>query len=138
MANHPGSTQRQAPILIVHNSQPIRKMLQEVLALEGYVVQETDQADKALRSLQAAEDGMIVYFEPIYLLHMRGAEGLRDYVMERDPHNPHVFLLLDAVPRIPANTALFRADGALAVPFTVPQLLASVEDAQRLLQTKRA
>jgi DNA-binding NtrC family response regulator len=137
VANSPGNTPHSAPILIVHLDPGTRRMMQEIFALEGYVAQEAGRVAEALRILQAAEDGMIVYLEPLFL-HIRGNERLHDYVMERGPHNLHVFILLAAIPNIQAAMAPLRADGYLAQPFTVPQMLASAEDAHRLLQAKRA
>ncbi len=68
-------------------------MLREIFHFEGYVAYETDSGEVALRHLQEAEGGMIVYLEPI-LLRMPGNEQLRDYVMSRDGHRSHVWVLL--------------------------------------------
>src|SRR5258708_22050083 len=130
------SKQDCAPILIVHLDTTLRGMMKEVFELEGYDTQETGRGPEALRLLQAAKDGMIVYLEPLFL-RVGGNERLRDYVMGRGPHTPHVFILLAALADPQAAMARLRADGYLALPFTGEQLLTSAEDAQRLLLAKR-
>jgi DNA-binding NtrC family response regulator len=59
--------QHSAPILIMHLDGNIRKMLVEVFELEGYSTQGVGSGEVALRLLQAAEGGMIVYLEPFFL-----------------------------------------------------------------------
>jgi DNA-binding NtrC family response regulator len=112
-------------------------MIKEIFALEGYVTQETNQGSEALRLLHAAEDGMIVYLEPL-VLQMQGNERLYDFIMDRGLHNPHIFILLASSANLQVAMPALRADGYLAIPFTAHQLVTSVEHAQRLLQAKRA
>jgi hypothetical protein len=69
-------------------------------------------------------------------VHVQGNEKLYDYVMDRGENNPHVYFLLNIIPNLREAMAALRADGYLAQPFTVPHLLTSVEDAQRLLRSK--
>jgi DNA-binding NtrC family response regulator len=129
-------TPQPALILIVHLDLYIRKILIEVFELEGYSAHGAGSGEEALRLLQAAEGGMIVYLEPL-LLGRPGNEHLHEYVMSGDGHMLHVWVLLANMYHIEQATAPLRADSYLAQPFTVDQAFTSLEDAQRLLQAKR-
>jgi CheY-like chemotaxis protein len=128
---------RDGPILVVHLQPEIRRLLTEVLEDEGHVIQETALGATALRRLvQTSASGMIVYLEPL-LLHVQGNEQLHDYVMGRGVQTPHIFILLAAMADPQSEVAALRADGYLAQPFTIDQLIDSVADAQRTLQAKQ-
>jgi DNA-binding NtrC family response regulator len=124
-----------APILIVHLQDTIRKLLCEFFGLEGYNAQGASSGAEALHLLQAAEGGMIVYFEPLFL-RMAGNEQLHDYVMNRDEHTPHVWILVAGSMFTEEDVVRFRADSHLKQPFTYDQALASVEEAQRPWKAK--
>ncbi len=126
-----------APFLIVHLDVHLPRMMVEILVLEGYQARATSSGGMALAILRSAKQGLIVYVEPL-LLEVRGNERLRDYVLGRGSDDPHVFMLLAAFVNIQAQREALRPDGALQIPFTMPQLLASVEEAQHLPHTKQA
>jgi DNA-binding NtrC family response regulator len=111
-------------------------MLTEVFDLEGYVAQETNNGEVALSLLQAAEGGMVVYLEPLFL-SVRGNEQLHEYVTSRGGHILHAWVLLASMYHIEQAIDHLQADSYLELPFTVDQALTSVEDAQHLLQAKR-
>ena len=136
MTHRPASADA-APILILHIDPTIRRMLKTLFEFEDYITHETGSGGEALRLLQAAESGMIVYLEPLFL-RMPGNERLADYVTNRHERTPQVWILLASDYKIGQAMDRLRADSFLELPFTAAQALASVEDAQRFLQDKRA
>jgi hypothetical protein len=78
---------------------------------------------------------MIVYVEPLFL-RVRDNERLQDYVMDRGEDTPHIFIVFTVLGNLQASITHVRADGFLLVPFIVPRLVTSVEEAQRLLKSK--
>jgi DNA-binding NtrC family response regulator len=133
---HRPSRPDDAPIFILHLAPEIRKWLKIIFELEGYVAHEARSGVVALPFLQAAQGGMIVYLDPFFL-GWPGNERLHDYVMSRDERTPRVWILVENSYNIERAMDRLQADSSLEVPFTGDQALASVEDAQHLLQAKR-
>lgn len=133
-ASHPGA------ILVAHLEPNMRIMLKEVLELEGYDVQATAEGSEAVDILHRNAQGMILFLEPLFLHleELKERKGLQDLIMSRRPQDRHVVILLSGMLGIERLVRDVRADGYLPLPFNLDQLLAVVEDAQRVLRFKQA
>jgi two-component system response regulator (stage 0 sporulation protein F) len=111
-------------ILIVDDDPAIRKMLVEVLSLEGYPTETVTNGQEALDTLAASAPRVILLDLLMPVLDGRG-------VMEQLDANPglrsqHKVILVSAFTNLEASRDLV-VDGTLAKPFTVNQLLSVLE-----------
>lgn len=111
-------------ILIVDDDPAIRKMLVEVLSLEGYPTETVTNGQEALETLAASAPRVILLDLLMPVLDGRG-------VMEQLDANPalrsqHKVILVSAFTNLEASRDLI-VDGTLAKPFTVNQLLSVLE-----------
>lgn len=111
-------------ILIVDDDPAIRKMLVEVLSLEGYPTETVTNGQEALETLAVSAPRVILLDLLMPVLDGRG-------VMERLDANPglraqHKVILVSAFTNLEASRDLV-VDGTLAKPFTVNQLLGVLE-----------
>ena len=121
MANRPS-------VLIVDDDPAIRKMLVEVLSLEGFPTETANNGREALDRLATSGPRSVLLD-----LMMDGMDGWE--MMEELNENPgertkHKIILVSALERLNLDrTRNLGADGTLAKPFTVPQLLNVLEPA---------
>lgn len=111
-------------ILIVDDDPGIRKMLVEVLTLEGYPTETATNGQEALDMLAASAPRIVLLDLMMPVLDGRG-------VMMQLDGNPaarsqHKIILVSAFSNLESSRDLI-VDGALAKPFTVPQLLSVLE-----------
>lgn len=111
-------------VLIVDDEAVIRKMLVEVLSLEGYPTETAANGREALELLQRAGPRVILLD-----LLMPGVDGrgvMTSLSAEPDARTKHRVVLISAITNLEAAHDL-EPDGMLAKPFTVDQLLSIVE-----------
>lgn len=111
-------------ILIVDDDPAIRKMLVEVLSLEGYPTETVTNGQEAVETLAVSAPRVILLDLLMPVLDGRG-------VMQRLDSNPalraqHKVILVSAFTNLEASRDLV-VDGTLAKPFTVNQLLSVLE-----------
>lgn len=111
-------------ILIVDDDPAIRKMLVEVLSLEGYPTETVTNGQEALETLAVSAPRVVLLDLLMPVLDGRG-------VMERLDTNPalrsqHKVILVSAFSHLETARDLV-VDGTLAKPFTVNQLLSVLE-----------
>jgi|SRR5579871_696709 CheY-like chemotaxis protein len=107
-------------ILIVDDDPSIRKMLQEVLALEGYPTETATNGREALEILEKSGPRVVLLDLLMPEIDGRGViEALRMQPGERAKHR---VILVSAWANLEASRDL-EADGTLTKPFNVTQLL---------------
>ncbi len=107
-------------VLIVDDEEAIRKMLVEVLSLEGYPTETATNGREALDVLVKGGPRVVLLDLLMPVLDGRGViQQLQANPPERARHK---IILVSALPRLEANRDL-QADGELSKPFTVDQLL---------------
>ncbi|HEX8981244.1 MAG TPA: response regulator [Ktedonobacterales bacterium] len=111
-------------ILIVDDDPAIRKMLVEVLSLEGYPTETVTNGQEALETLAVSAPRVVLLDLLMPVLDGRG-------VMEHLETNPalrsqHKVILVSAFSHLETARDLV-VDGTLAKPFTVNQLLSVLE-----------
>ncbi len=113
MANHP-------TVLIVDDDASIRRMLVEVLQLEGIPTETATNGREAIDIL--ARGGSRVVLLDLMMPVLDGWGVMRE--LEQDPTQraKHKIILVSAVEKLEAARDL-DSDGTLSKPFTVPQLL---------------
>ncbi|MFI5272102.1 MAG: response regulator [Ktedonobacterales bacterium] len=118
-------------ILIVDDDPSIRRMLVEVLSLEGFPTETATNGQEALDMLATSGPRIVLLDLWMPVLDGRG-------VMERLDATPverakHKVILVSAIDRLEANRDL-HADGRLPKPFTVTQLLNVLEPVSASVQ----
>jgi CheY-like chemotaxis protein len=115
-------------ILIVDDDPAIRKMLVEVLSLEGYPTETATNGQEALDMLATSAPRIILLDLSMPVLDGRGVMTQLD----GDPATraQHKVILVSAFARLEGARDLV-VDGALPKPFTVSQLLSVVEPLAR-------
>lgn len=111
-------------VLIVDDDPAIRKMLVEVLALEGYPTETATNGQEALNILARSAPRVILLDLKMPVMDGRGvmAELETDEVTRRQ----HRVVLVSAFANLEEASDLV-VDGKLVKPFTVPQLLSVLE-----------
>lgn len=117
-------------VLVVDDDPAIRKMLVEVLSLEGYPTETATNGQEALDLLSSAGPRIILLDLLMPVLNGRG-------VVERVDADPqlrgrHKIILISAWTTLETARDLV-VDGTLSKPFTVPQLLNTLEPISRTL-----
>lgn len=111
-------------ILIVDDDPAIRKMLVEVLSLEGYPTETAANGQEALDMLSTSAPRIVLLDLMMPILDGRGVIAHLD----SDPvaRSQHKVILVSAFTNLESSRDL-TVDGTLAKPFTVPQLLSVLE-----------
>jgi len=113
-------------VLIVDDDPGIRKMIHEVLGLEGYPVESATNGQEALERLGSTNARVILLDLLMPVMDGRGfMQALRARPDERKKYK---VILVSAMYNLEAARDL-EADGMLAKPFTVEQLLGVIESA---------
>jgi CheY-like chemotaxis protein len=113
MANHP-------TVLIVDDDPAIRKMLVEVLQLEGIPTETATNGREAMDVL--ARGGTRIVLLDLSMPVLDGWGVMRELEQNPAERARHKIILVSAIERLEAARDL-DADGRLQKPFTVPQLL---------------
>lgn len=113
MANHP-------TVLIVDDDPAIRKMLVEVLQLEGIPTETATNGREAIDIL--ARSGPRVVLLDLSMPVLDGWGVMRELEQNPAERTKHKVILVSAVQYLEQARDL-EADGRLSKPFTVPQLL---------------
>lgn len=110
-------------VLIVDDEVAIRKMLVEMLSLEGYPTETASDGQDALDVLARSGPRVVLLDITMPVLDGRGfMERLRAQPGERERHK---IILMSAIETLTANRDL-QADARLSKPFTLDQLLNTI------------
>ncbi len=110
-------------VLIVDDDPSIRKMLVEMLTLEGYPAETANDGQEALDLLGHSGPRVVLLDITMPILDGRGVmEHLGAHPGERERHK---IILMSAIETLAANRDL-RADGRLSKPFTLDQLINTI------------
>jgi CheY-like chemotaxis protein len=129
-------------VLVVDDQPAMRKMLCEVLALEGIDTLTAADGQEALEILWKSEEPLITLLD--YMMpRMTGLDTLRYLAEDPDRSRRHAFVLMSVwanqhYPRLAAELFPSRALPFLAKPFTVAQLLDALGQANDQLHAGRA
>lgn len=108
-------------VLIVDDEASIRKVLSELLSMEGYPIETATNGQEALDMLARSPRSLIVLLD----ISMPVKSG-RDVMMELNARPSdrakHKILFISAVDRLAANRDV-RPDGEIAKPFEVAAIL---------------
>ena len=107
-------------ILIVDDDPAIRKMLVEVLSLEGYPTETANNGREALEIL--AKSGPRVILLDLLMPEIDGRGVIETLRMQPGERAKHRVILVSAWANLEASRDL-EADGTLTKPFNVTQLL---------------
>ena len=114
------------PILVVDDDASIRQTVREILDFEGYAVETAADGLEALRAVERGEPSLV-------LLDMRMPEldgwGFARAIRERGIQLPILVMTAAENARSWANE--IGADGYVAKPFELDELLAAVERVRR-------
>jgi two-component system chemotaxis response regulator CheY len=114
------------PILVVDDDPSIRQTVREILDLEGYPVETAADGREALRLVERHEPSLV-------LLDMRMPEldgwGFAREIRERGIELP--ILVMTAAENARSWAAEIGADGYVAKPFELDELLAAIERLRR-------
>jgi CheY-like chemotaxis protein len=107
-------------VLIVDDDPAIRKMLVEVLSLEGYPTETADNGRQALEML--AKSGPRLVLLDLLMPEVDGRGVINQLSEDPQERKKHRIILVSAWANLEASRDL-EADGTLAKPFNVNQLL---------------
>jgi CheY-like chemotaxis protein len=107
-------------VLIVDDDPAIRKMLVEVLSLEGYPTETADNGRQALEML--AKSGPRIVLLDLLMPEVDGRGVISQLNEDPQERQRHRIILVSAWANLEAARDL-QADGSLAKPFNVNQLL---------------
>jgi CheY-like chemotaxis protein len=110
-------------ILIVDDDPAIRKMLVEVLALEGYPHETAANGQEALQKLGDGSPRVILL--DLLMPVMDGRATLAALEQDQAERQRHKIILVSATHNLEAAQDL-QVDGQLSKPFTVDQLLNTI------------
>jgi len=109
-------------VLIVDDDPSIRKMLVEVLQLEGYPTETAVNGREALQAL--SRSGPRVVLLDLLMPELDGRGVMEELSSSPQERAKHKIILVSAIHVLEAARDLeAEADGTLPKPFTVPQLL---------------
>jgi CheY-like chemotaxis protein len=120
-----GAMDRHQVVLVIDDDTEIRHVIHEVLADEGYQVQEASDGAQGLEILASAHRPLVVLLD-LMMPRMDGFEVCRR--LEADPalRDQHAIILMSARKRLEeANSPV--VDAMIAKPFDVNALLATVD-----------
>lgn len=110
-------------VLIVDDEASIRKMLAELLTLEGYIFESASNGSEALALLEHGNPRVVLLD-----LHMDPVPGwdVMEALQQSGTRNQHKIIFVSATDRLEKYRYL-NPDGELAKPFTAVQLLGLLE-----------
>ena len=111
-------------VLIVDDDPAIRKMLVEVLALEGYPTETATNGQEALNILARSAPRVILLDLKMPVMDGRGV--MAELETDEATRRQHRVVLVSAFANLEEASDLV-VDGKLVKPFTVPQLLSVLE-----------
>jgi CheY-like chemotaxis protein len=111
-------------VLIVDDEPHIRKMIHEVLSLEGYPLESASNGREALDLLRSA--GPRVILLDIRMPVLDGEGFLRELEAVPSERQKHKVILVSAFLSLP-NYQHLQAEGRLSKPFTTDQLINAIE-----------
>lgn len=110
-------------VLIVDDIPGIRKMLVEMLSLEGIPTETASNGQEALEKL--AQSGPRVVLLDIIMPVLDGRGVIEHLNTQPGERARHKIILISAIETLEANRDL-QADGRLTKPFTLDQLLSTI------------
>ena len=111
-------------VLIVDDDSAIRKMLAEMLSLEGVPFETASNGREALNALAHGEPRVVLLDLLMPVLDGRGV--MHELNTSPDDRAKHKIVLVSALHNLETARDL-QADGMLPKPFTLPQLLSVLE-----------
>lgn len=111
-------------VLIVDDEAAIRKMIQEVLSLEGYPLESATNGREALDALKSG--GSRVILLDIRMPVLDGVGFLQELEAKPTERARHKIILVSAFMSLPEYQHL-KAEGKLTKPFTAEQLINAIE-----------
>lgn len=118
-------TSRQRPaVLIVDDEFPIRKMLVEVLTLEGFPTETAVNGREALEILTQSEPRVVLL--DLLMPEVDGRGVVEQLEASPDIRTKHRIILVSAFANLEKNRDL-KVEGRLPKPLTVDQLLNTLE-----------
>jgi CheY-like chemotaxis protein len=128
--------ERSARVLIVHDDEANRRVLQDVLAQQGYTVSEVPEGQPALDQVRASPNGLIVVLDEM-MPGMDGLTLLQRIAAEVPGARRHAFILMTARRQTyPLSVVqVFQQLGVRVIqkPFELNTLVAAVARAANLL-----
>ncbi|HEX9068672.1 MAG TPA: response regulator, partial [Ktedonobacterales bacterium] len=106
---------------IVDDDAPIRKVLTEVLSMEGYPIETATNGQEALDILARSSRSLIVLLD-ITMPVKSGREVMIELNARPSDRAKHKILFVSAIDRLAANRDV-KADGEIAKPFDMAKLL---------------
>lgn len=120
-----GQPEPRTAVLVVDDDPEIRLVLHELLADEGYRVEEASEGAEALRLLDQA-DGRVVVLLDLMMPGMDGFETCRRLAANPARRDDHAIVLMSARKRLERADCPV-ADATLAKPFDLDTLLTTVD-----------
>jgi len=111
-------------VLIVDDDSGIRKMILEVLSLEGYPLESASGGQEALDILENGRPRVILL--DLLMEPLSGWDVMRALEARPDERKRHKVILVSAMTNLERANDL-KADGRLPKPFTVDQLINAIE-----------
>lgn len=108
-------------VLIVDDEPPIRKVLTELLSMEGYPIETATNGQEALDMLARSSKSLIVLLD-ILMPVKGGREVMIELNARPSDRAKHKILFVSANDRLAANRDV-KADGEIAKPFDMAKLL---------------
>jgi CheY-like chemotaxis protein len=116
-------------VLVVDDEPGHRRLLREILTLEGRTVYLAEHGGPALQQLRATAEGMVVLLG-LMMPQVDGEAVLKAVAADEGLARRHAFVMVTAAP--PGRVAELRQlldIPLIAKPFTVSQILQAVDDA---------
>jgi CheY-like chemotaxis protein len=121
--------QQRPTVLIVDDDPGIRKMLVEVLALEGYPTETANNGQEALDLLPRS--GPRVVLLDLLMPRVDGADVVAALEQQPSERSRHHIILVSAINNLELERFRnLRVDGKLPKPFTVDQLLNVIDSVE--------
>lgn len=117
-------------VLVVDDDQAIRRMLSEVLTLEGYTVQTAEHGGPALDMMRASRDRLVVILG-LVMPHVNGQDVLEAVAADETLTFRHAIIMVTAQAQAAQMGQIAELRERLgvpliALPFTVEQLVDAV------------
>jgi CheY-like chemotaxis protein len=120
------SLSRKPTVLIVDDDAQIRTMLVEVLSLEGYATETATNGREALDALAKGSSRLVLL--DLLMPVMDGRAVMQNLQANPSERARHKVILVSALDNLEKNRDLSQqVDGQLSKPFTVDQLLTTLD-----------